>query len=924
MRNRISHRITSRITPLILTLLLTITGSTAIHAQAPDIDIPYQKFTLDNGLRVVVHEDRKAPVVAVSVWYHVGSKDEKPGKTGFAHLFEHLMFNGSENYNDEYFIPFEQVGATGMNGTTWFDRTNYFETVPTPALDMALWMESDRMGHLLGVIDQTKLDEQRGVVQNEKRQGDNQPYGLVEYRVLEGLFPEGHPYRWSTIGSLEDLNAASVEDVHEWFKAYYGAANTVLVLAGDIDAETARPLVEKYFGDIAAGPPLTRRDAWVPKLPKNVLESMHDQVPQTRIYRNWAVPGRITAEADQLSLAATILGGGRTSRLYQKLVQELQLATSARVSLQRQELASMFELQVTLQPGVSETEVLPVIDTELQRFMQDGPTTEEVSRAQTRINAGVIRGLEQVGGFGGKAVALARGELYAGDPGFFLTSLQRINEAKAKQLRDTTREWLNSGYYQITVHPFPEYSTVETNADRSQLPQVGPLPDLEFPEVERGQLRNGMPVVFARRDAVPVVEVQLSFDAGYAADTGGVLGTASFATAMLNEGTENRTSLEISSEAESLGANIGASSGLDTTQISLSALTSNLDDSVELYADVVRNPAFRDADIDLLRKRWLAQIQQEKAQPLGIALRTLPPLLYGDQHAYGIPFTGSGTEDSINQLTSDTLSNFHRDWLRPDNGVVFVVGDTTLADVTKVLNKHLGDWQGPRNPVPTKQVAQVADVQQAKVYVIDKPGASQTVILGGQLAPPTGTPDNLAIVAMNEIIGGIFTSRINMNLREDKGWAYGAFTFMSNAKGQRPWVVYAPVQTDKTRESILEIQKELDNYLLSAPATEDELQKVKNNNTNSLPGQFETAGAVLGALQNNHIYNRPADYIQNLTNNYRALNLEQVQAKAGDVLHPDRLIWVIVGDRSEIDAGLAEMNLGEIQYLDEDGNPKPD
>lgn len=902
---------------ILLSASLLVCG--LVHAQTPDIDIPFTKFTLDNGLRVIVHEDRKAPIVAVSVWYHVGSKDEKPGKTGFAHLFEHLMFNGSENYNDEFFIPFEQVGATGINGTTWFDRTNYFETVPTPALELALWMESDRMGHLLGVIDQTKLDVQRGVVQNEKRQGDNQPYGLVNYRVLEGLFPEGHPYRWDTIGSLEDLNAASLEDVKEWFRTYYGAANTVLVLAGDIDAETARPLVQKYFGDIDAGPPLTRRTAWVPRLPENVLETMQDQVPQTRMYRNWAVPGRIHASTDRLSLAASILGAGKTSRLYQKLVQELQLATDVSVGVQRQEIASMFQIQATLHPGIEPAAVQTVIDTELSRFLEDGPTNEEVERARNRVNAAVIRGLERVGGTGGKASALARGELYAGDPGYFLTSLANINDASPNQLRDSAREWLSSGYYQLTVTPFDDYRTVVTDADRSRLPEVGALPDLEFPEVERGQLRNGMPVIFARRDAVPVVEISMLFDAGYAADQGRILGTAGFTAAMLDEGTGQRTALEISSEAESLGAVIGAGSGLDTNEVSLSALTGNLDDSVALYADVVRNPAFRQDDIELLRKRWLAQIQQEKAQPFGLALRTLPPLLYGDDHAYGIPLTGSGTETSIASIRRETLQNFHRDWLRPDNGTVFVVGDTTLEDVTRVLNRHFGNWQAPRNPVPAKSVGTVADADKAQVYVIDKPGAPQTLILGGQLAPPTGVDNNLAISAMNEIIGGSFTARINMNLREDKSWAYGAYTFLSNAQGQRPWLVYAPVQTDKTRESILEIRRELDNYLTVAPATGAELDKVKNNNTNSLPGQFETAGAVLSSLQNNHIYNRPADYIETLAANYRALTLEEVRKEATDLLHPDRLIWVIIGDRSQIDEGLAQLDMGEIRYLDEDG-----
>lgn len=896
--------------------------SVTSFAQAPDIDIPYEKFTLDNGLRVIVHEDRKAPVVAVSVWYHVGSKDEEQGKTGFAHLFEHLMFNGSENYNDEFFGPFEQVGATGMNGTTWFDRTNYFETVPTPALEMALWMESDRMGHLLGAIDQSKLDEQRGVVQNEKRQGDNQPYGRVTYRVLEGLFPEGHPYRWSTIGSLDDLSAASLEDVQAWFKAYYGAANTVLVLAGDIDTEEARPLVEKYFADIDAGPPLTRRDAWVPELSENVIETMYEQIPQTRIYRNWVIPGRTSAETDYLSLAATILGQGKTSRLYQKLVQELQLATDVRVSVQRQELASFFEVRVTLQSGVEQSQVLPLVDAELKRFTQSGPTSEEIKRAQTRANASTIRGLEQVGGFDGKAVTLAQGELYAGDPHFFQTSLNRINAATSKDIRMTTQQWLGNGYHQITVRPFPDYNTVSTDADRSRLPDVGALPDLEFPTIERGELSNGIPVVFARRNTVPVVEMSIVFNAGYAADANSTLGMASFATSMLEESTKNRTALQVSSEAESLGAIISATSNLDSTQVSLSALSSNLDESINLFADVVRNPAFNDDDIDSLRKRWLANIEQEKAQPITLALRTLPPLLYGKDHAYGIPFTGSGTTDSINTINRQKLQNFSDSWLRPDNATLFVVGDTSLDEITASLDKQFGDWkQKPNVDLPEKAIANVAKTEQAQVYIIDKPGAPQTIILGSQLVPSTGDENNLTIDAMNEIIGGSFTSRINMNLREDKGWSYGAFTFIQDAKGQRPWIAYAPVQTDKTKESIIEMQRELSEYLSTVPATEDELQKVKNNNTNSLPGRYETSSAVLSALENNSIYNRPADHIQTLASRYRSIQLDDIQQATSDYLYPDQLVWVIIGDRSKIDTDIIELGLGNIQYLDENSQP---
>lgn len=484
-----------------------------ISANAAEVDIPFDSFVLDNGLRVIVHEDRKAPVVAVGVWFHVGSKDEKLGKTGFAHLFEHLMFNGSENYDDEYFGPFEQVGATGMNGTTWFDRTNYFETIPTPALDMALWMESDRMGHLLGVVTQEKLDNQRGVVQNEKRQGDNQPYGKVEYQELAGLFPEGHPYRWSTIGSMEDLDAASLEDVHEWFEERYGSANTVLVLAGDINAAEARPLVEKYFGNIDAGPPLTRLKAFVPERSSNTREQMHERVPQARIYRSWVVPGRALQPRTHLDLAASVLGKGKNSRLYQALVYKSQLAIDVSADVEPHELASIFRITATIKDGVDLEAVREIIDNEVNRFLADGPTKNELQRAQTTINAAFVRGVEQVGGFSGKAAVLAQGELFAGDPGFYRTQLVWIDSATPAAVLKSSRTWLRKGYHQIDVVPFPSYVSTATDADRSSLPVVDATPDLTFPDVQRDQLQNGLKIVLAERNTIPVVNVAMQFDA---------------------------------------------------------------------------------------------------------------------------------------------------------------------------------------------------------------------------------------------------------------------------------------------------------------------------------------------------------------------------------------------------------------------------
>jgi zinc protease len=883
---------------------------------ATDVDIPYERFVLDNGLRVVVHEDRKAPIVAVGVWYHVGSKDEKPGKTGFAHLFEHLMFNGSENYDDEYFKPFEDVGATNMNGTTWFDRTNYFQNVPTPAVEMALWMESDRMGHLLGAVTQEKLDNQRGVVQNEKRQGDNQPYGMVEYYELEGLFPEGHPYRWSTIGSMEDLDAASLDDVKAWFEENYGAANTVLVLAGDISAAEARPLVEKYFGNIDAGPPLAKRQAWVPEKSTTTRDRLFDRVPQARIYRAWVVPGRTTRIRANLDLAAAVLGSGKNSRLFKALVYDAQLATSVSVGVEPHELASIFRITTTLQPGAHVADVESIIDSIVAEFLEEGPTSDELERAKTKINASFVRGVEQVGGFSGKASVLAQGELYAGDPGFFRTRLNWLNGATKSDVLNAANSWLDRSYHQVEVLPYPNYMTTGVDADRSALPVVDTLPDLAFPDVQRDELANGIEIVLAERRTVPVVNIAMQFDAGYAADAGTKLGTANFTLAMMDEGTKKRSALEISAEAESLGAQIGTGSNLDMSTVSLSALKDQLEPSLELFADVVRNPAFADDEIERLRGRVLAGIEQEKNQPVGMALRTLPPLMYGDDHAYGIPFTGSGTTESVASLSRNDLVGFHQTWLRPDNASIFIVGDVTMDEIKPLLEEQFGNWKPPRTPLPSKNIAAVERPEAPQVYLVDKPGAPQSLILAGHVAPPEGVENNIAIQTMNDVLGGQFSARVNMNLREDKGWAYGAYTLLYSARGQRPFLVYAPVQTDKTVDSIDELLLEINGYLDDRPATPGELDRNVKNSVRSLPGQFETGGAVLGTLLSNQRYGRPDDYVTTLKERYESLGVDDLAAAAEETLHPQSMTWLIVGDLEQIEQPIREMGLGEVRIID--------
>ncbi len=932
--------------PMALAAPAVAAADTGITATQQIPELAYSRFTLPNGLTVVVHEDHKAPVVAVSVWYHVGSSYEPAGKTGFAHLFEHLMFQGSENHQDEYFKPFELAGSTDQNGTTWLDRTNYFETVPTTALDMALWMESDRMGHLLGAIGQPQLDEQRGVVQNEKRQGENRPYGRAGELIQAAAFPANHPYHHDTIGSMADLNAASLDDVKQWFRDYYGAANTVVVLTGDITPAVAKEKMLKYFGDIAAGPQVPRPQPWIAARTSSTSGTMTDNVAQTRIYREWNVPGRGSSDENLLELAAAVLGGSKTSRLYQRLVYKDKLADSVSVDVEQHVLASMFELQVDVKKDVDPAKVEAAIADEWQKFLKDGPTADELARVKTETRASFVRGLEKVNT---QASILAQGQLYHDNPAQYLKDFNELMAATPASVKATANKWIAKGDFTLTVAPGKveasdvatassraaaegapapvlsskgDYRTVVSDVDRSKgVPQVTSFPDLSFPTLQHGKLDNGVEVVLAERHTVPAVQLQLLFDAGYAADQGRKLGTSSFSMSMLDEGSKDLDSIEIATRKQRLGALIAAGCGLDFCNASLNALDDQLKPSLDLFADIVRNPAFRDADISRVRGQWLAGIAQEKSQPIGIALRTLPPLLYGEGHAYAIPFTGSGTEDSIKALSTADMRQFMTDYIRPDNMKILVAGDTTLDKIIPQLNAVFGNWKAPASKVPVKNIGKVTPPKQARVYLVDRPGAPQTLILAGSLAPSTEAANNLQIQTMNGAFGGTFTSRLNMNLREDKHWAYGAYSFLQNAIGQRPFMLYAPVQTDKTAPSIEEMLKEAKGVIGDKPLSDQEISKIKVGDVRSMPGQYQTTSAVMGAMEGIALYNRPDDYVQTMKSRVQAQTDASVQAAAKEIIHPDQLTWVIVGDLGKIEAPIRALKLGEVQVLDADGKP---
>jgi len=879
-------------------------------------EIKYETFKLDNGLTVIVHEDKKVPMVAVNVWYHVGSKNEKEGKTGFAHLFEHLMFNGTENFNNEYFEPFEKIGSTDQNGTTNSDRTNYFQNVPTNALDLALWMESDRMGHLLGVVNQEKLDEQRGVVQNEKRQGENQPYGKAFTRISESGFPKGHPYSWSVIGSMEDLDAASLEDVQEWFKTYYGPNNAVLALAGDIDLETAKLKVAKYFADIPSGPPLVKPEKWIAKRTEEKREIMFDDVPQARIYKIWNVPEAGTEAAAHFDLASSVLVGGKNSPLYKELVYDKQIATSVSSFYYDREIAGMFFIVADVVAGVDPSEVESAMDDVMANFIKRGPNAKLLKAEKTKTLAAYIRGIQRIGGFGGKSDLLATCQTYTGDPSCYQKNAAYLDAVTPAKMKATFAQWIDDTPYVLTILPTEKFAVNSTDLDRSVgIPYPTDKVEFTFPTLQTATLSNGSKVVLAQRTGVPLVEMNFQFDFGYAQEDNDELGYTNFMMSMLNEGTKKYSSLEFDEVLDSLGSNLGFGSGLDSSLASLSALKDNLPATLDLAKEALVHPTFPVAEIDRIKKQTLASIIQEENRPASIAYRNIGKLLYGEGHPYGKPLTGSGVSETIAAITRADILDVHARAINPANLTFAVAGDINLNELVELLESKFGDWTS-ENDAGLKALTQVALPQTRTIYLIDKPNAQQSYIVAGQLLPPTATDEEIALNYMNYAIGGSFTARLNMNLREDKSWSYGVRTRLGDAKGQRAMLVTAPVQTDKTSESMAEIVREYADYLSTKPITEDELAKGKASKTLRLPGQFETLGALKGGVADIVSYDRDLNYLNELPGLLDRPTLSQVQEKAQTYIKPDQWTWLIVGDLAKIEAPIRDLNLGDVVVMD--------
>ncbi len=890
-----------------------------------------KEYTLKNGTRVILHQDKSTPIVTVGTWYHVGSKNEVEGRTGFAHLFEHMMFQGSKNYDNDYFAPLQEAGGS-VNGTTNQDRTWYFETVPSNFLELALFLEADRMGNLLDAMTQEKLDNQRDVVKNERRQRvDNQPYGTAFEKIGEIMYPKGHPYNWTTIGSLEDLQAASMDDVKAFFRQYYTPNNTILVVSGDFEEKQARTWIDKYFGGFAKGAEIKRPKNPQPTLDKEIRTTVEDAVPLPRRSFVWHSVPAYAADEPALDILAYILSTGRTSRLQSNLIYGKEMAQQVGAFNGTNEIAGTFQIQATARPGKSLDDIEKEIDAEVAKIKAAPPTADEMSRALNSIESQTINGLQTVLGKAGQLTSFAG---YKGKADWFQEDLDRYRKVTPADVQRAANKYLGANRLVMSYVPrtgevarsnrgADRPTSVKTEKDKKDeakiaaqtaaLPKPGPDPKFTLPAIEKTKLSNGLNVWMVNQNELPIVSMNLVLGTGSSNEPNDKTGVSGMAAQLLDDGTTSRSAADISNQLQAIGANIGSGSGWDSTNVTLQTLTKNLDKALELYADVIQHPAFPAAEVESLKARSLIGLRQQKANPNAISNVVYNKVLYGD-HPYG----RNNNEATIKAITRDDLVNYYTSTYRPNNGTLIVVGNYDKKAMVSKLESAFSGWKPGEVKAATLPASRSQDA--TKIYIVDRPNSAQSVVSVGQVGVDRMNPDYVPIQVMNAILGGGITSRISMNLREDKGYTYGANSGWTYRRGAGPFRAGGDMQTAVTKESVAELMKELNGIRGGIPITQKELDYNKQSIIRRFPAGFETVGAISNQLSNLVVYELPDTYFNDFITKVNAVTLDDINRVAKKYLDPSKMAIVIVGDRKVIEPGLKELGY-PIVILDADGKP---
>ncbi len=930
-------RLPSLLLPLAMVLAVAVPPAAAQNPPPVTAlpQIAYEKTTLPNGLELILIEDHRLPIVAVNIWYHVGPANEAPGLTGFAHLFEHMMFAATRHIpRGEADRLLEAAGATDSNGSTDYDRTNYYDTVPSNQLELALWVHADRMGYLLDVLDQAALSNQQDVVRNERRQSvENRPYGIVEEALNHALFPKNHPYYASVIGSHADIQNAKLADVRDFFTRYYGPNNASLVIAGDIDKAKTRALVAKYFGSFKRSAPVAKPKVATPPITRERRLTVADRIELPRVYMAWLTPPAYQPGDAELAVTAQILAGGKAGRLYKSLVYERQIAQDTSAAQNSNALASTFVIDVTARPGHEAAELETAIDAELKALRDNGPSDQEVERARNTIETAMLTSIEKLGG-AGLANQVNQYNQYTGDPGYLPKDIARLRRVSAADVQRVARSWLqaNARVVVAAVPGKPELgpdpaaqppkpgakkvAATGINRDeawRRQPPKPGPAPKFTLPRGESFQLPNGLRVIHNYNPALPLVAAELVVKNGSDANPDDEPGLSGFTAQMLQEGTATRSAPRIADEIAQLGAFLGSASGTDSSTVSLLSLRSTFPQALEVLADVVQHPAFPTAEVERQRAARIGALTQQRDNPEAVAAVASAGALYGAKHPYG--YGQLGTEQAIRAVTRDNLYQFWRRHYVPANAALIVSGDISLDELRALATARFGGW--PR-VLPSPVLLGEPEGTRARLVMVDKPGAPQTALRVTQLAANRKTPDYPALQVMNAALGGLFSSRINLNLREDKGYSYGVFSNFRYDRTQGPFIIAGSVRTDATGASIAEIFKEV-RAIRAKALPPGELAGARDSQVYSLPGQFETNSAIGASLAETWIFDLPQDYWQTLPEQFRRVTAAQVQAAAGKYLAPEQMKVIAVGDTAKLLPQLKDLGLGQPEMRDADG-----
>ncbi len=954
------HHTRRTVVTLIALVLATTVTAVAQRPKAPAAaasgrggappEMAYTRFTLPNGLRVVFHEDHSTPVVAVNVWYHVGSMNEVPGRTGFAHLFEHLMLQGFEGYPYDLLATMDELGAV-RNATTQTDRTNYFELVPSNFLETALFIEAGRMGRLLPALTQQRLDNQRDVVKNERRQRiDNQPYARAHPKLLSLLYPREHPYSWPVVGSMDDLTAASLDDVAAFFRTYYGPNNASLVLAGDFEPAKARALVERYFGPLPAGPAVQRPRPAPARLDREIREELADDVSLPLMHVVWPSTPRFSKDEPAVDMLARILGRGKSSRLYRSLQMERQIVFNVMASNNSSEAAGVFMVMAGPKSTQTVDEIQRLIDEEITRLRTTPVAAEEIERAYAEIESEFLRDLQTVLG---KAERLNSYTIFLDDPGYASKDLARYRAVTAADVQRAALTYLTGQRILLTVvprrAPAGDTTAARTPAapragappaaargpnrpprpagpsapakavDLSLLPQGGPNPALVLPTVQRRRLANGLEVLVVEHHEQPVVTMNLVVKSGGAADPAGKAGLAALTAEMLDEGTTSRSAAAIADRVASIGASLSATAGWDSATVGLQTLTRHLDTALEVYADVIAKPAFPEQEFVRLRDNRLVELKLGRTSPDMVANAVVQRVLYGE-HTYGRALEGN--EASTTSITRQDVQTFYDGHVRPNNAALIVVGDVRAADIVAKLEKAFASWRPgtiPARPVSAPPPAR----DRGAIYVVDRPGSVQSIVQVAQVGVPRNTPDFFPLEVMNRILGGTVSGRLYLNLRQDKGYTYGVRSTFDYRRDAGPFVAGAAVQGFSTRESVVEFLKEIDGIRGGKPISAAEIERARQAVIRGFPRGFETPEQIAAGLEAVVTYGLPDTYFDTYVQKIASVTLDDVTRVAKQYLQPDRMAIVIVGDRASIEQPLraVEGYGANLTFVDAEGRP---